>query len=212
MKAYWAAKPRRSNQPNKAAARKIEKSGKGKRDSVASGSTLHTNGTMSKKRGRPSKISVVETDEEDRTSKKKKRKANDVDAPDAEDWADHQLADTLPAVANRTFKALHVQYKHLKNWESKVDSIDTILQRPPQYPGEGHLVAINWHSDFYSWVPTTVANMKCPQKVIAFYERNLTFKNAEGDDVEGSEEPEEVGHRGMELVEEQIKEVEMVGE
>ncbi|KAI5303783.1 hypothetical protein KEM56_007196 [Ascosphaera pollenicola] len=65
-----------------------------------------------------------------------------------------------------------------KSWEEHVESIDTIM-RDPDDPTGPLFVYLNWTNGNKSRVSTEMANKKCPQKMLQFYEQHIVFKDGE---------------------------------
>ncbi|KZZ89584.1 chromo domain-containing protein [Ascosphaera apis ARSEF 7405] len=101
------------------------------------------------------------------TTKKKARqstgRASTGATPGAAAAAENKLPDWVPKT---------------KSWEDAVESIDTIM-RDPEDPKGPLFVYLNWTNGHKSRVSTEMANKRCPQKMLHFYEQHIVFKDTE---------------------------------
>ncbi|OMJ23931.1 Chromatin-associated protein swi6 [Smittium culicis] len=65
-----------------------------------------------------------------------------------------------------------------ESWEDLVDKIDTV----DRTPDNGLVVYIEWKNGKKTVHPSSVINLKCPQKIIKFYEERLRFSSVAQDD------------------------------
>lgn len=65
------------------------------------------------------------------------------------------------------------KYERMKNWDDVVVKVHTI-----ERSDDGELLAFLDFEDGWTLIyPTAIANKKCPQKLLRFYEENLKFRD-----------------------------------
>ncbi|RIA96485.1 chromo shadow domain-containing protein [Glomus cerebriforme] len=65
---------------------------------------------------------------------------------------------------------------NLTNWEEAVDDVETVERNSKD---SGLMIYLNWKNGHRTRHPASVANLKCPQKIIRFYEERLKFNDSE---------------------------------
>jgi len=79
---------------------------------------------------------------------------------------------TTPKKAKTTRVKIDEEFDHDEDWESLVSGVETVTR--DDKTGE-LLVYLKWKNGDTSRHPAKEANIKCPQKMIKFYEQRLTF-------------------------------------
>ncbi|EEB06559.2 chromodomain protein Swi6 [Schizosaccharomyces japonicus yFS275] len=113
------------------------------------------------------------------TRKSKRRESKTVEAIES---GEEDEAPELPTDEQLSLDKLEA----MDSWEDLISSIDTIERR-----NDGSLqIYLTWKNGAISHHDSRITNKKCPQKMLEFYERHLTFRENANDDEneEGKEE------------------------
>jgi len=79
---------------------------------------------------------------------------------------------TTPKKAKATRDKIEEEFDHDEDWESLVSGVETVTR--DDKTGD-LLVYLKWKNGDTSRHPAREANIKCPQKMLKFYEQRLTF-------------------------------------
>ncbi|KAK4055845.1 hypothetical protein OIO90_003100 [Microbotryomycetes sp. JL221] len=83
--------------------------------------------------------------------------------------ADNETVDGY--LLGRTVSSLDEHFRDRKSWEDLVAKVETV----DKGDDEMKFMIVWKQDDSVSWVPSTIARTKCPQKIIDFYESHLKF-------------------------------------
>lgn len=90
---------------------------------------------------------------------------------------DVQQLDDTDSDWERKEQEWKAKYDNMESWEKVVKKVSTLDKTP-----EGELLAyLDFKNGATLIYPTTIANKKCPQKLLQFYEQNLKFTDPKRD-------------------------------
>ncbi|KAE8227636.1 hypothetical protein CF326_g7463 [Tilletia indica] len=86
--------------------------------------------------------------------------------------------------AERKERELRKEYAKIKDWDKIVDRVDT-LERSE---GDGYLAFLLFRSGDRLCYPSVLANKRCPQRMLEFYEAHIRFKHPSDEDAPENEQ------------------------